>query len=140
MNTETKAVSKEIAIGEIESLINKFVKKPVPADKIEETYPDVLDGIMDGHISFNKDGIPILKLKYPVTNDKGDVAISELTFKTRIKPTVMASIAKGVDMKTDSMTLSLRLIAHIIDQPIAMIDKFERYDYDIIDQLCSVFS
>lgn len=135
-----KVVSKEIALKEVETLINKFVKKPVAFDEIEETYPDIIDAIMDGYLSFNKEGVPVLNLKLPIKNEAGDVSLSEINFKTRIKPTSLASIAKGIDLKTDQLSLQLRMVAHIIDQPIAMLDKFGRYDYDVINQICTVFS
>lgn len=133
-------ISKEVALKEIETLINRFVKKPVKFDEIEETYPDILDAIMDGYLSFDGTGIPVLKLKDPIKNEAGDVSLAELTFKTRIKPTTLAGIAKGIDLKTDQFSLQLRMVSHIIDQPVVMLDKFERYDYDVISQICTIFS
>jgi hypothetical protein len=107
---------------------------------LKETYPDVLEAIVDGYLSFDEDGLPILKLKQPIKSESGNVVLSEVTFKTRIKPTALASIAKGIDLKNDALTLQLKMISYIIDQPVAMLDKFGRYDYDVINQVSTVFS
>ena len=133
-------ISKEVALKELESFVNKFVKKPVGLDELEETYPDILDAIIEGYVSFDESGLPILKLKDPIKSDSGNIVLSEINFKTRIKPTVLASIAKGIDLKNDALSLQLRMVSHIIDQPIQMLDKFERYDYDVINQISTVFS
>ncbi len=133
-------ISKEVALKELEQLINRFVKKPVPFEELEETYPDILDAIMDGYLSFDGTGLPVFKLKDPVKNENGDVSVSEINFRTRIKPTTLADIAKGLDLKKEPLMLQLKMVSYIIDQPVQMLDKFERYDYDVISNLASVFS
>lgn len=133
-------ISKEVALGDLEVFINQFVKKPCPKEELEETYPDVLDAIMDGFLSFEKECIPKLKLKNPIKNEEGGISLSEVSFKTRIKPTTLADLAKGLHPQKEVFTLQLRMTAYVIDQPIAMLDKFSRYDYDVINQVSSVFS
>lgn len=141
MSTKTKTViSKEVALKEIETLINRFVKRPVEFDKIEETYPDVLDAIMDGYLSFDGIGIPILKLKEPIKAESGNVVLETVNFRTRIKPLTMRDLAKGVDLKKDPLGLPMKMVAYITDQPEVMVDNYGVYDYGVIDQLCSIFS
>lgn len=135
------AVSKEVALTELEQFVNRFVKKPVAKEEMEETYPDILEAIMDGFLSFDGTGLPVLKLKDPIKfKDSDDVHISEINFRTRIKPTTLADLAKGLHPQKEVFTLQLRMTAYIIDQPVAMLDKFERYDYDVINQVATVFS
>jgi hypothetical protein len=133
-------ISEEVALQELESFVNTFVKKPVGIEMLKETYPDMLDAIVDGYLSFDEDGLPILKLKQPIKSESGNIVLSEITFKTRIKPTALASIAKGIDLKNDALTLQLKMVSYIIDQPVAMLDKFGKYDYDVINQVSTVFS
>lgn len=135
-----KAISKEVALEDLEKFINSFVKKPVPANELEESYPDVLEAIMDGFLSFDADGLPKLKLKFPIKTEGGEVAVSDITFRTRIKPTTLADLAKGLHPQKEVFTLQLKMTSYIIDQPVAMLDKFERYDYDVISQVASVFT
>lgn len=135
-----KAISEEVALNELESFINRFVKKPVTREEIKETYPDVLDGIMDGFLSFKEDGAPLLKLKNPIKNVNGEISISEINFRTRIKPTTLADLAKGLNAQKELFTLQLRMVAYIIDQPTVMLDNFSRYDYDVLTQISTVFT
>lgn len=134
------AVSKEVALEDLEKFVNSFVKKPVPANELEESYPDVLDAIMDGFLSFDENSLPKLKLKNPIKSEEGTVVLSDVTFRTRIKPTTLADLAKGLHPQKEVFTLQLKMTSYIIDQPIAMLDKFDRYDYDVISQVASVFT
>lgn len=136
-----KVVSKEVALEDLEKFVNKFVKKPVAFNELEETYPDVLDGIMDGLLSFDDETmLPKYTLKDPIKSEDGNVSVSEISFRTRIKPTALAEIAKGLNPQKEIFTLQLKMTAYIIEQPVAMLDKFERYDYDVISQVASVFT
>lgn len=133
-------ISKEVALKELEQLINRFVKKPVSNDKLEETYPDILDAIMDGYLSFDGTGVPVLKLKDPIKLEDGSVLHSEINFRTRIKPLTLANIAKGLNPQTEVFMLQLKMTSFIIDKDVEMLDNFSRYDWDVIQQVSSVFS
>ena len=109
-------------------------------EELEETYPDILDAIMDGFLSFDGTGLPVLKLKDPIKNEAGTVSLSELNFRTRIKPTTLRDLAKGIDLKKDPIGLNLKMIAYITDQTEVMVDNYSRYDYEVISQICTVFS
>ena len=138
---KSTAVSKEVALNELEKFVNKFVKKPVQKHELEDTYPDALEAIMDGFLWFDLEtAIPKLKLKFPIKDDADNVALSEITFRTRIKPTALADIAKGLHPQKEIFMLQLKMTSFIIDQPLAMLDKFEKYDYDVISQVASVFT
>ncbi len=133
-------ISKEVALKELEQLVNRFVKKPVSNDKLEETYPDILDAIIDGYLSFDGMGVPVLKLKDPIKLEDGSVLHSEINFRTRIKPLTLANIAKGLNPQTEVFMLQLKMTSFIIDKDVEMLDNFSRYDWDVIQQLAAVFS
>ena len=133
-------ISKKVALKELEQLVNRFVKKPVSNDKLEETYPDILDAIMDGYLSFDGMGVPVLKLKDPIKLEDGSVLHSEINFRTRIKPLTLANIAKGLNPQTEVFMLQLKMTSFIIDKDVEMLDNFSRYDWDVIQQLAAVFS
>lgn len=133
-------ISKEVALKELEQLVNRFVKKPVSNDKLEETYPDILDAIMDGYLSFDGMGVPVLKLKDPIKLEDGSILHSEINFRTRIKPLTLANIAKGLNPQTEVFMLQLKMTSFIIDKDVEMLDNFSRYDWDVIQQVSTVFS
>lgn len=134
------AVSKDVALDDLEKFVNYYSKKPVERTTLSESYPDVLDAIMEGHLSFDENQVPKLKLKEPIKGeDSGNVALDSLDFKTRIKPSDKANLGKGLSITTDILTYQLRITAHIIGQPIAILDKLSPYDYDVVSQVASVF-
>lgn len=133
-------INEDVALNDLELFVNRFVKKPVPREELKDTYPDVLDAIMDGYLSFKEDGSPLLSLKNPIKNVKGEISISEINFRTRIKPTTLADLAKGLNAQKEIFTLQLRMVAYIIDQPVQMLDNFDRYDYDVLSQVATVFT
>jgi hypothetical protein len=137
---KASVVSKDVALNDLEGFINQWVKKPAQKDELEGLYPDILDAIVDGYLVFDENQVPKYTLKNPIKNEAGDVSLAELNFVTRIKPTNLANIAKGIDVRVDPMNLQLRMVAHIIGQPIAYLDLFSRYDYDVISSVAAVFS
>lgn len=135
-----KVISKELALNDLESLINKFVKRPDAREVLEKKYLDVLEAIQDGFLSFDEEMNPVFKLKNAIKNDKGEVSISEIKFKTRILPSQLTELAKGLHPVDDLFLLQNKMTGFIISQPIAILDKFSRYDLDVINQLASIFS
>ena len=140
MKKTSEAVSKEVALNDLEVFINQWVKKPAKKDELEGLYPDILDAIIDGYLTFDEGQVPHYILKDPIKNDKGDVTISELSFITRIKPLNLATLANGSDVRVDPLNLQLRMVAHVISQPVAILDALSRYDYDAVSSVASVFS
>lgn len=136
---KSTAISKEVALDELEKFVNFYSKKPFPRVKLEESYPDVLDGIMDGLLSFDDNQIPKYKLRFPIKSEDGQVQLSDINFKTRIKPSTKADLSKGLHPVNEIYAIQLNMLSFIIDQSIGMIDKFEPYDYDTISQVAAVF-
>lgn len=135
------ALSKEVAIKEVRSFLERFNRrKNFTDDKIEEDYPDLLEAVQLGLVVFDDKKMPTFTLESPVKNDEGEVVVKDVTFKTRIKPSTKADLAHGIDLRKDAAKYSLNVISYIVDQPRAMLDKFEPFDYDVIQQVSSVFS
>ena len=134
-----KTISKEVALVELEKLVNWYVKRPVPFEELEETYPDVLEAIMDGLLVLDKDFVVTFKLKNAIKGESGSVVLESLTFKTRIKPTDQRKIAFGIDFKKDPIGFQHKAIAYLTSQPELMIDNYSKYDVDVIQQVSTLF-
>lgn len=134
-----KKIDKEVALNDLESFVNKFKKKPVDRIELEEMYPDALEAIMDGFVSFNEAGVPVYTLKDPIKDDKGEIAITTINFQTRILPTRLAEVAKGLNLQKEALMFQLKITAEIIGKTIGTLDKFSPYDYDAISQIATVF-
>lgn len=133
-----KAISEELALDELEKFIGEWVEKPEPKDKLKEFYPSTLEAIVNGNLVL-ENNVPTYTLVNPVKNVKGEVSISEITFKTRISPSNQASLGKGLNIQLDQLQYALNCISYIVNQPIAIIDNFGKKDYAAIREIASVF-
>ena len=133
-----KAISEEVALNELEAFIHEWVEKPDPKDKLKELYPLILDSLINGNLVLEKN-VPVYKLINPVYNVKGEISISEVTFKTRISPSNQAGLGKGLNIQLDQLQYALNCISYIINEPIAIIDNFSKKDYNTVREISSVF-
>lgn len=127
------------AILEVQNFVKKWDSKLKKEWEIKDDYPNLLQAIQFGLVSFDKDLKPVLKLKDPVLNDKEEVALGQIVFRTRIKPQELANVMKGLDISKNQVEYTLRCFAFLTGQPIAMIDKFSKFDYKVVEQLSTVF-
>ena len=134
-----KVVSKENAIKEIQAFVLKYDERSKEDWEIENDFAYLLDAVQDGNVIFGEDLKPKLTLKTPIKNEDGEISVSEINFKTRIKPLDLANIMKGVDIAKNNVEYILRAQSYLIMQPKAMLDKFGKFDYKVIEQLSSVF-
>ena len=134
-----KKVSKENSIIEVQNFIFKYDERKKEDWEVENDYPHLLDAVQEGLVVFDENSKPIQTLKTPIKNENDEVAVSEIEFRTRIKPNDLANIMKGVDISKNNVEYILRAQSYIIKQPKAMLDKFGKFDYKVIEQICSVF-
>ena len=137
MKKENK-ISEEVALNDLELFINEWVEKPEPKDKLKESYPMMLEALINGDLVL-ENNIPIYNLAVPVKNIKGEVSVSEITFRTRISPSNQAGLGKGLNIQLDQLQYALNCISYIINQPIAVIDHFVKRDYNAVREIASVF-
>lgn len=136
MKEVKQVIGEEIAIKEINDYLLNFIDGNVD---VKEQYPKTLDAVMSGRLVFN-DLVPVYTLIEPLNPQSVDFKKTELTFKTRVKPTDTATLAKGIDLKTDSVKYSLVLIAHIIGvASINELDNLCKKDFALVQELTPVF-
>jgi hypothetical protein len=136
--SKEKVISEDVALNDLEAFINEWVEKPEPKDKLAESYPNILESLMDGNLLL-ENKVPVYTLVSPVKNVKGEVSVSEITFRTRISPSNQASLGKGLNIQLDQLQYALNCISYIINQPIAIIDNFGKRDYAAVREIASVF-
>ena len=134
-----EVVSKEIAVQELQSFVEKWDDKKKEDWQIEQDYPDVLKAMQLGLLVLDKDLKPKYTLRYPILTDEQNVALGEVEFRTRIRPQQLSDIMKGLDIGKNQIEYTLRCFSFLTQQPKAMIDKLEKFDYKVIDQISTVF-
>lgn len=139
MLEKNEVISEELVLDELQLLINEWVEKPEPREKLKETYPSIFEGLANGRVVIDADKVPTYTLAMPIKNDKGDISLSNLNFKTRISPINQARLGKGMSIATDQLMFALVCIAYIVEQPTAMLDKFSKKDYNLVRELASLF-
>lgn len=138
MENEIK-VEKDVAIQEVQDFVKKFDSKEKKDWQIEQEYPDVLDAVQKGRLVFDSKGVPSLGLSEPVFAEDGEVALTKIDFKTRIKPSTLSDITKGLDIAKNQYEYSLRCMAYLTGLPKAMFDKLSKVDFKTVEQISSVF-
>lgn len=136
---ESDKIAESVAIEEIKKFVDKYTYEEKSNDEIKEDYPQLLRAIKKGLLIFDEDSVPVYTLAFPLKNDEGEDSVKQVNFKTRIKPTDLARITKGLNVQKQQMQFSLKCLSHIIGEPIAMLDRFEKFDYKVIEQVSTVF-
>lgn len=132
-------VEKDVAISELQSLVEKWTYERPEEWKIEDDYPQVLKAVQKGLLVIDKDNNPVFTLAFPIKSDGGNFNVSEIKFRTRIKPSDLSNITKGLNVAKQQVEYTLRCLAYITGEPKAMLDKFDKFDYKVIEQISTVF-
>ncbi|WBL22962.1 hypothetical protein [Zunongwangia sp. HRR-M8] len=139
-----KKVSREIALNELVEFVKIHKPKEVrrgqlTPEKIEDDFLDILEAIEDGNLMF-KDEKPVYSLLEPVKNQDDEVILETINFEhTRIKPSQLANLSKGLDISKNAFEFGLRCTAYIIGEPKTFLDKLSTTDFKVVQGLASLF-
>lgn len=140
MSMEQFKVPEEIALNEVKDFVEYHLDKEVTKEDISNGYEDTVKAVMRGLLDISDHKAPVLTLREPVLNTDGNTSVSIISFLTRIKPTALASLSKGIDISKDQLSLVNRMTSYLIQQPaVAMLDRFGKTDYKIIQQVTGLF-
>lgn len=143
---EKKAMSREVSIKEIGGFLAKYDKKGAKRGKhtdsyIEEEFEACLEALEFGNLVFNKHKVPTLTLFEPLYKDAEDQALvkKSVTFKSRIKQAEKVLIMDGLNLEKQQGTYVLKVMAYITQLSLTEIKLLESEDYEVLNQICSVF-
>lgn len=139
-------VDKKVAFNEVKNYLQKHLKKEfrrgqMPDSKIEEEYEDLIEAVEDGLLKFDENSKATYKLREALYTDKEDaeLAIKEITIKGRIKAADKHILMDGLNVQKQLGTYTLKIISHITQLDKRDIKNLEKDDFDVLNQLCSVF-
>lgn len=139
MKNQKEFMNDEVAIPELKNFINPhLVGEQLEDAEVKENYPAVLRALKEGKLILTEDK-PKLILTEPVKNEAGDEVLTEVEFRTRIRPNELANLSKGLNLSKDSFQYALRCTAFIINQPQSYLNKLGKFDYTVIQQLSGAF-
>ena len=139
MSTANQVIPTDLAIKEIQDFVTKFDYKAKKDWEVKDDYPNMLQAVEEGLLSFDDKKKPTYKLRFPIKNDKKEIAIDTLNFRTRIRPQELSTVMRGLDISKNQIEYTLRCFAFLTGQPIAVIDKLEKFDYKVMEQVSTVF-
>mgnify|MGYP000029374009 CR=1 FL=1 len=137
---KSNVISQEVAVKEATDFINKYSDEPLKQDEVQEAYKHLVRAIQFGRFFINENEKPVYKLQDPLTDEKGSIVLEQIEFKTRIKPTALASISAGMDVNKNAFMFALKVMAYVIDQPFGYIDRFSKTDYNTLSSISGLFS
>jgi len=130
---------KDIAIIEVQKFVEKWTYEKPEEWEVEETYPQLLKAVQKGLLIFDKEYKPTFTLAFPIKSEGENFNVETITFRTRIKPNDLSNISKGLNLAKQQVEHVLRCIAYIIGESKGIINKFEKFDYKVIEQVSTVF-
>lgn len=133
-------VKKEMAISLLQDFVKHWTHKKPSVNTVEEDYPEVLIALQKGNFTIDTNHIPKHVLVFPIGEKGGKFSIEEIDFKTRIKPTTLADITKGVNITKEQIAFTLRCMAYIAQfESVKLLDKLEKFDYKVLEQTSTIF-
>jgi len=139
LSKRENVVPKDVVLVELSKFVENWTFEKQEDYKLEESYPQVIVAMMKGLVVFDEKFKPTVTLLVPLT-DQDDVAVvSHIEFRTRLKPTDLANITKGLDITKQQVEYTLRCLCYITKKERAYLDKFSKFDYKVIEQIASVF-
>lgn len=144
-------VSNEVAFKEVKDYLKKHLKKEfrrgqMPDSKIEDEYFDMIEAVEDGLLAFDKQGKAVYELREKLDKDadgnklgNSDLIITKVTLRGRIKAADKHILMDGLNIQKQLGTYTLKIISHITGLSVVDIKRLEKDDFDVLNQLCSVF-
>lgn len=105
--------------------------------EVDSKYPNLVHALRSGLLVIDENKNPVYTLKKPI--GEGELGISKVEFKTRIKPLDSANISKGLDISKNQMEYILRCYCYLTGLPKNALDNLSKYDYKVIEQICTLF-
>ncbi|MES2287267.1 MAG: hypothetical protein V4547_16365 [Bacteroidota bacterium] len=137
---EGHVVTEQMAVDSMKQIIEKWDEKVKDDEQVRELYPDVLLAIQTGIFEIDENLKSTYKLQVPVLNDKGEESYTKVIFRTRIKPSELAKVTKGINVQKEQFQYLLNVLSFITQLPIPIIDKLSKKDYRVLDQISTIFS
>jgi len=132
-------VAEEVAINEVKEFVEYFKGVEQDETEIKNSFPYTIRAMRLGLLILDEKLTPKLILEEVIKTETGAVAVSEITFKTRLTTSEYQRILNSTDGKKNDVGTYFRTRAFLIGQPVAMLDKFGRFDEKAIVEISTLF-
>lgn len=139
-------ISSEVAFNELKAFLKAklpkdFRRGKITDENIKEEYPAVLEAIEDGLLVFDEKGSPNYTLEFPLFAESDDqsLVVKSVNFRSRIKGADRTVLINGLDPKKDLGTYMIKMISYICNLSATEVKELEKDDFEVLNQICSVF-
>ena len=102
-------------------------------DAVIEKYPNIVSALQAGLLVIDEKKNPVYTLRDSIEG------VDNIVFKTRVKPMEASAISKGLEISKNQYEYILRCVAHLTQQPKGVINNLSKYDFKVIEQICTLF-
>ena len=145
-NVDKKAIATDVAVNELKEFLKIHLKKEfrrglITDEKIQEDYPDVIEALEDGLLTFDDKMKPSYKLRYPLFEqaENKDLVVKQVTFRQRLKGADKSVLLNGLNPQKELGTYIIKTVSYITQLSITEVKELEKDDFETLNQLCSVF-
>ena len=139
----SKKIDTKVAFQEVKTFVEKHKAKEVRRGNLTDEIieKDLIEAVEDGLLIFDKHLSPTYTLREPLHEHLEDagLVIREVKFKSRITEAEKALVMDGLDVAKQTGTYVLKTMAHITMLKMADIKVIKKDDFDVLNQICSVF-
>lgn len=144
-------VNNKVAFEDVKKYLQKHLKKEfrrgqMTDSKIEDEYFDMIEAVEDGLLVFDKQGKAVYELREKLDKDadgnkleNSDLIITKVNLRGRVKAADKHILMDGLNVQKQLGTYTLKIISHITGLSVVDIKRLEKDDFDVLNQLCSVF-
>ena len=148
MSTEKQKslVSTDVAVKDVISFLKS--KRPkmerrgeLDTEKVKESYIDLIEAVEDGKVEFDEGFHPTLTLYSPLFKESSNEKniVKKISFRNRVKAADKARVMNNLDVENKKGDYTLKLIGFLCQLSNAEVNEIEKSDFDVINQICSVF-
>ena len=136
-------VTLQVAINDLKEFLRPHKKKEfkkgiITSEYIEKEYPDVLEVIQSGLLTFPNSNA-VYDLQYPIKDSEGNPFLTNIRFRSRVKYVDRMRVMDGLDFTKQQGTYILKLLSLTTQISVAELEKLDDDDILILNQLSTVF-
>lgn len=133
-------ITEEKALEELTAFVNHYSLETKTQEEVKEDMKVALLAIQNGNLVIDSELKPVLTLKDPLKNEDGGIVMDKIEFLTRVFPKDHIKLSKGLNLQKDQMEYMQKCISHLCKLPTSSyLDKFSKFDYTVMQQICTVF-
>ena len=134
----SEVISKDVAIKEVDRWLDYKRIKPRKRENLSDNIEAMVDAVMDGTLVLEKNYDWTHNLTFPLENDKGEVTVDKLSYKSRIMVRDINSRMKGIKAG-DGDARVIGYVSALTGEPAGVLNTLDTEDQAIFLHIATFF-